>query len=121
GRDGGPPGNSNYAGRISRPAGDGRPPPANGTPGRLVIADATAWPGTPATAWPPAMPGKPFAPPSGRGTQRLISTGDTGRCPSCGHAVRLRLDGRVIAHKNEPRHCPRRGQQPADDPPPARR
>ena len=30
--------------------------------GRLVIADTTAWPGTPAAAWPPAIPGKPFAP-----------------------------------------------------------
>jgi hypothetical protein len=82
-----------------------------------VIADATAWPGTPAAAWPPAVPGKPFAPPSGRGTQRLTSTADTGRCPSCGHTVRLRLDGRIIAHNNEPGHCPGSGEQPAGDTP----
>ena len=117
GPDGGHHRNSNYARRIFRPACDGRHPPANGSPGRLVIADTTAWPGTPAAAWPPAVPGKPFAPPSGRGTQRLISTADTGRCPSCGHAVRLRLDGRIIAHKNEPGHCPGSGEQPAGDTP----
>ena len=117
GPDGGHHRNSNYARRIFRPACDGRHPPANGSPGKLVIADAAAWPGTPAAAWPPAVPGKPFAPPSGRGTQRLISTEDTGRCPSCGHAVRLRLDGRTVAHKNEPGHCPGSGEQPAGDAP----
>jgi hypothetical protein len=90
GPDGGHHRNSNYARRIFRPACDGRHPPANGSPGKLVIADAAAWPGTPVASWPPAVPGKRFAPPSGRGTQRLTSTGDTGRCPSCGHAVRLR-------------------------------
>ena len=62
GPDGGHHRNSNYARRIFRPACDGRHPPANGRPGRLVIADTTAWPGTPAAAWPPAVPGKPFAP-----------------------------------------------------------
>src|SRR5437667_64871 len=59
GPDGGHHRNSNYARRIFRPACDGRHPPANGGPGKLVIADATAWPGTPAAAWPPAVPGKP--------------------------------------------------------------
>jgi hypothetical protein len=63
------------------------------------------------------VPGKPFAPPSGRGTQRLTSTADTGRCPSCGHAVRLRLDGRIIAHNNQPGPCPGSGQPPAGDAP----
>ena len=117
GPDGGHHRNSNYARRIFRPACDGRHPPANGAPGRLVITHAAAWPGTPTAAWPPAMPGKPFAPPSGRGTHRLISTEDTGRCPSCGHAVRLRLDGRTVAHPNEPGHCPGSGEQPAGDAP----
>ena len=46
GPDGGHHRNSNYARRIFRPACDGRHPPANGSPGRLVIADAAAWPGT---------------------------------------------------------------------------
>jgi hypothetical protein len=102
GPDGGHHRNSNYARRIFRPACDGRHPPANGSPGRLVIADATAWPGTPAASWPPAVPGMPFAPPSGRGTQRLIGTEDTARCPSCGHAVRLRLDGEPSPTRTSP-------------------
>ena len=84
GPDGGHHRNSNYARRIFRPACDGRHPPANGGLGRLVIADTTAWPGTPAAAWPPAVPGKPFAPPSGRGTQRLISTGTPGAAHPAG-------------------------------------
>jgi len=108
---------ANYARRIFRLACDGRHWPANGGPGRLVIADVTAWPGTPVTAWPPGVPGKPFAPPSGWGTQRLICTGDTGRCPACWHAVRLRLGGRTVAHNNEPGHCPGSGEQPAGDTP----
>ena len=33
---------------------------------------------------------------------------------ACG---RLRLDGRIIAHKNEPGHCPGSGEQPAGDTP----
>ena len=60
---------------------------------------------------------KAFALPSGRGTPRLISTDGTGRCPSCGHAVRLRLDGRTIAHKTDAGHCPGSGEQPADNAP----
>ena len=47
---------------------------------------------------------------SGRGTPRLISTENTGRCPSCGYAVRLRLDGRIIAHKTAAGHCPGSGE-----------
>ena len=74
GPDGGHHRNSNYARRVFRPACDGRHPPANGRPGKLVVVDATAWPGIPVASWPPAVPGKPFAPPSGRGTPRLIST-----------------------------------------------
>ena len=117
GPDGGHHRNSNYARRVFRPACDGRHPPANGRPGRLVVVDATAWPGIPVASWPPAVPGKPFAPPSGRGTPRLIGTENTGRCPSCGYAVRLRLDGRIIAHKTAVGHCPGSGEPPADDAP----
>jgi len=120
--DGGHHRNSNYARRVFRPACDGRHPPANGKPGRLVIADATAWPGIPVASWPPAVPGQPFAPPSGRGTPRLVSTDGTGRCPSCGHAVGLRLDGKTIAHttvvhKTGTGHCPGGGEPPAGDAP----
>jgi hypothetical protein len=47
---------SNYARRVFRPACDGSHPAAAGGPGRLVIADATTWPGIPVAAWPPAQP-----------------------------------------------------------------
>jgi integrase len=117
GPDGGHHRNSNYARRVFRPACDGRYPPANCGPGRLLMVDATAWPGIPVASWPPAVPGKPFTPPSGRGTPRLISADDTGRCPSCGCAIRLRLDGRIIAHKTVAGHCPGSGEPPAADAP----
>jgi hypothetical protein len=42
---------SNFARRIFRPAVDGRYQPARGQPGRLVITDASQWPGIPAAAW----------------------------------------------------------------------
>ena len=45
GPDGGHHRNSNYARRFFRPACDGRHPPANRRPGRLVVVNATAWPG----------------------------------------------------------------------------
>jgi hypothetical protein len=57
------------------------------------------------------------APAAGPGAAICELDGHTGRCPSCGHAVRLRLDGRIIAHKNQPGHCPGSGEQPADDVP----
>ena len=55
GPDGGHYRRSNYARRVFRPACDGRYD-ASPPPGRLVIADATTWPGTPIAAWPPARP-----------------------------------------------------------------
>jgi hypothetical protein len=64
---------SNFARRVFRPAWDGRYEPANGRPGNLVVVDATAWPGKPAAAWAPTLPGKPFAPPCGRGIPHLVS------------------------------------------------
>jgi integrase len=117
GPDGGHHRNSNYARRVFRPACDGRYPPANGRPGRLVVADATAWPGIPVVSWPPAVPGEPFDPPSGQGTLRLVATENTGRCPGCGYAVRLRLDGRIITHKSAAVQCLGSGEPPASDVP----
>ena len=108
---------SNFARRIFRPACDGRYPPANGRPGNLVVTDATSWPGTPVASWPPAMPGRPFTPPAGRGIQRLVSMDGIGTCPSCGRSVKVRLDGTVIAHKTGIGHCPGSGEAPADDVP----
>ena len=63
------------------------------------------------------MPGKPFVPPSGRGSRRLISTDNSGRCQACRHSVRLRLDGRTVAHKDGAGDCPGSGEQPAEDAP----
>ena len=108
---------SNFARRVFRPAWDGRYEPANGRPGNLVVVDATAWPGKPAAAWAPTLPGKPFAPPSGRGIPHLVSKDGTGHCSSCGRAVRLCLDGKTVTHKTKGEHCPGSGQQPDDDAP----
>jgi integrase len=49
---------SNYARRVFRPACDGRRDAGPGRPGRVIITDATAWPGVPVAAWPPAAPGQ---------------------------------------------------------------
>jgi hypothetical protein len=108
---------SNFARRVFRPACDGRYESVNGRPGNLVIADATTWPGRPAASWPPAVPGKPFTPSSGRGTQRLVRADGTGRCASCGRAVRLHIDGKTVIHKTTDEHCPGSGQQPSGDAP----
>ncbi len=71
GPDGGHYRRSNYARRIFRPACDGRYEPVKGRPRKLVIVDATTWPGRPLASWPPADPGQPFAQPAGRGIARL--------------------------------------------------
>jgi integrase len=115
--DGGHYRRSNFARRVFRPACDGRYEPAGGRPGRLVVVDATAWPGSPAASWPPTVPGKRFSPPAGRGIPRLVSTGGTGRCRSCGRTVKLCLDGKVVTHKTMDKHCPGSGQQPSGDAP----
>jgi integrase len=64
---------SNYGRRVFRPACDGRYEPGTGRPSRLIIADATTWPGTPLAAWPAAPSGTTaaFGPPSGRGIQAI--------------------------------------------------
>jgi hypothetical protein len=54
GPDGGHHRRSNYARRVFRPACDGRYEPTPSRPARLVIADATTWPGNPVAMWPPA-------------------------------------------------------------------
>jgi integrase len=117
GPDGGHYRRSNYARRVFRPACDGRYSSANGQPPRLVVADVSTWPGIPVASWPPAIPGEPFTPPKGRGTTRLVSTADVGRCQSCGYAIVLRLDGMIVAHKAGAGRCPGSGQPAADDTP----
>jgi len=72
GPDGGHCRHSNYARRVFRPAREGRYPPGTGQPQRLVIADASAWPGVPVATWPSASPGSgAFIPPRGRGIQAI--------------------------------------------------
>jgi hypothetical protein len=71
GPDGGHYRRSNYARRVFRPACDGLHLPQNGRPRRVVISDATAWPGIPVASWPPAQPGDSWSPPSGRGIQAI--------------------------------------------------
>src|SRR5262249_18707197 len=68
GPDGGHHRRSNYARRVFRPACDGRYQPAPSRPTRLIIADATTWPGNPVAMWPPApAPAAGFTPPRGHG------------------------------------------------------
>jgi integrase len=110
--DGGHYRRSNYARRVFRPACDGRYDPS-----KLVIADAAVWPGVPLTRWPPAAPGHPFTPPAGKGIARLVSSDDTGHCPTCGRMVTLRVDGSTVAHKTGTGHCPGSGKHPAADAP----
>ena len=70
--DGGHPRRSNYARRVFRPACDGRYEGSPGREGRLVIADATVWPGIPVAAWPAAQRGD--GPGTGPGAQSGMST-----------------------------------------------
>lgn len=66
---------SNYARRVFRPACDGRHEATPSRPARVVIADATAWPGIPVAAWPAAQPGtSPGSADANAGT--AIRTGD---------------------------------------------
>lgn len=62
---------SNYARRFWHPACDGMHPAyksgARSRPAKPVLVDASVFPGRPLPAWPAAVPGEPFTPPSGRG------------------------------------------------------
>jgi integrase len=69
--DGGHHRRSNYARRVFRPACDGRHQATGSRPARVVIADATTWPGIPVAAWPPAQPSASYAPPTGRGIRGI--------------------------------------------------
>jgi integrase len=79
GPDGGHYRRSNYARRIFRPACDGRYEPSPARPTRLVITDATVWPGTAIAMWPIAQPesipgklqGDSFTPQRGRGIRTI--------------------------------------------------
>jgi hypothetical protein len=63
---------SNYGRRIWHPACEGRVRHASKEPERLVVTDATAWPGFPLTTWPLIPSGQQnYQPPSGRGRQHI--------------------------------------------------
>jgi len=81
-----------------------------------VLIDASApFPGLPLAAWPAAVPGEEFTPPTGRGIARFTSDPKTARCAVCRRAFPRRLDGLVISHKSNGERCPGSGQVPGDD------
>jgi len=108
---------SNYATRIIRPAADGWYPERKGPhprPAMPVLVDMSApWPGVPLPPWPPALPGEPYAPPTGRGVPRLAGKEGSGRCPACGLTILLRRDGTVVKHKRNGAQCAGTGGWPA--------
>jgi hypothetical protein len=87
----------NYGARIVRPAADGSFPAREGNrahPAMPVLVDASApFPGVPLSPWPPAIPGEPYEPPTGRGIARMVAKDGFGRCPVCARATQLRTDG----------------------------
>ena len=98
GPDGGHIRRSNYARRIFRPACDGRYHPGTGKLARLVIADASAWPGVPVATWPSARPGPGgFTPPRGRGVQPIPE----GIPPACWLPVKFGLTPHGLRHSHK--------------------
>ena len=97
--DGGHYRRSNYGRRVFRPACDGRYEPGTGRPARLVIADATTWPGTPLAAWPATQPGitAAFSPPRGRGIQAIPE--DTPL--TCWRPIQPRLTTHGLRHSHK--------------------
>ena len=112
---------SNYATRVVRPAADGRYPKREGRyarPAVPVLVDSSApWPGALLSPWPPAIPGEPYAPPTGRGIPRLAGKDGSGRCSACNRTIQLRQAGTLIKHKLDGEHCAGSGEQPGDGPP----
>jgi hypothetical protein len=88
--------------------------------GRLsvpVLVDmSAAWPGMPLPPWPPAVPGQPYVPPTGRGVARLVAREGFGRCSACARSTQLRQDGTLINHRTGPERCPGSLLAPADLP-----
>ncbi len=81
-----------------------------------MLIDASApFPGQPIAAWPAAVAGEAFTPPTGRGVARLTSDPKTARCAVCRRAFPRRLDGLVISHKSNGERCPGSGQVPGED------
>lgn len=107
---------SSYAERYFRPAADGWYPERAHRSARPVLVDANGpCPGLPLPAWPAAVTGETFVPPTGRGVTRFISDPKTGRCQVCRRAFPRRQDGMIIAHKALGHRCPGSGQEPGED------
>lgn len=105
-----------YGERYFHPAADGWYPERAHRSARPVLIDTSApFPGQPLTAWPSAVPGEDFAPPTGRGIARFISDTTTARCAVCRRAFPRRLDGLVISHRSNDDRCPGSGQVPGED------
>jgi integrase len=114
---------SNYATRIVRPAADGWYPERKERKGSYtrpampVLVDTTApWPGVVLAPWPPANPGEPYTPPSGRGIPRLGGKEGSGRCLACNRTIQLRKDGTLIKHKLGAKYCEGSGTRPGEPP-----
>jgi hypothetical protein len=105
-----------YGERYFHPAADGWYPERVHRSARPVLIDASApFPGLPLAAWPAAVAGEEFTPPTGRGVARFTSDPKTARCAVCRRAFPRRLDGLVISHKSNGERCPGSGQVPGDD------
>jgi integrase len=107
---------SSYGERYFRPAADGWYPGREHRSARPVLIDASGpYPGLPLPAWPVAVAGQTFVPPTGRGVTRIVSDPHTGRCRVCRRAFPRRQDGMVIAHKANGDRCPGSGEGPGED------
>lgn len=73
-----------YGERYFHPAADGWYPERSHRSARPVLVDTSApFPGQPLAAWPAAVPGEDFVPPTGRGVARFVSDPTTARCTVC--------------------------------------
>lgn len=105
-----------YGERYFHPAADGWYPERAHRTARPVLIDASApFPGVPLAAWPAAVPGEAFIPPTGRGVARFVSDPENARCSVCRRTFPRRLDGLVISHKSNGARCPGSGQVPGED------
>lgn len=107
---------SSYGERYFRPAADGWYPGREHRSARPVLIDASGpYPGLPLSAWPAALAGEVFVPPTGRGVTRFVSDPRTGRCQVCRRAFPRRQDRMVVAHKTNGDRCPGSGEEPGED------
>jgi hypothetical protein len=103
-----------YGERYFHPAADGWYPEQAHRTARPVLIDASApFPGASLAAWPAAVPGEDFTPPTGRGVARFVNDPENARCAVCRRTFPRRLDGLVISHKSNGERCPGPGRSPA--------